>query len=801
MGENARWQRRKGLGSSGPSSTPEIPMSPRVASTMQTAVNILKKSGNKMVAATFGPLLYRQHDGSRELLAELGGMAPFCQATDGIIAFEQGEIAGRDEVVLKKPSKLPEKTVTVSEHEARLENFLSTNNADRRARQSMQGLQRKQQEAIMDSGFQINADPQRGSASAIIMSRIKKLERTEQKHEKDKSKQVDEDNWQEDNGQSIKSNASEAWGKWVPTTSSNKQDIDEKETEGRNPWIAKELSESVKQWVKVAEDQKMISPGEISTALKELATKSEAIQQIVLQNALSSVQAKTNFGSMPKKNAWLLSIIRKTEESRETGKPPELVASAKVPPPPPPSPPPPPAASPPSSSSKAKAKGDTPGEPDAEEEDENSEKTLWEQDEEEDAKHWNPKWDEQAKDYFKISQDDWAVNVDLSRQNLSEKDILHLFMNRANWFKRAVARALWKIHGKGQEWYWIKIDVSGNENLGPQAAKMVLNFLHERPPLAGRVHLRILKMHHCWLRDAGMSWISKIIIRQSSPIHEIHLSHNEITDAGAALVMESLIRHPQQCYPFQDPFSKQGVVRFCPCWLRMEQNNVLNASELLEAAAATGCRYKVLSRSLPEWTPMRAPLKLAGSFETCPMFTGHLFYNQVKDGSGEKPKHTGKAAFSEAQERVKSFKEEVEEAPAVKIETEEQKEEKEKAEKKKEKEKKKDKKVLSSGPKVDGIVEVAAEMLRKESDQKMLATTFCARLYKADSSFSKIVHGYGGIAGFCEVTDGRLKFISGESRSLFNRNLRDPFCLACQQRFRIDVCIKCFKGQKVFKVY
>jgi hypothetical protein len=159
MGE---WQRKNTTGSSRPSSPTQKPISPRVASILQTAVNILKNSGNKTLAATFGPILYKQHSGARELVTELGGLAHFCQATDGAIVFQQGEIAGRDELVLKQPSKVPQESATVSEHETRLNNFLTVNNADRRARQAMQELSQKQQEAVMDAGFNINADPTRG---------------------------------------------------------------------------------------------------------------------------------------------------------------------------------------------------------------------------------------------------------------------------------------------------------------------------------------------------------------------------------------------------------------------------------------------------------------------------------------------------------------------------------------------------------------------------------------------------------------------------------------------------------------
>eukprot|EP00746_Dinoflagellata_sp_MGD_P123277 gnl/MRDRNA2_/MRDRNA2_57958_c0_seq1.p1 gnl/MRDRNA2_/MRDRNA2_57958_c0~~gnl/MRDRNA2_/MRDRNA2_57958_c0_seq1.p1 ORF type:complete len:749 (+),score=196.09 gnl/MRDRNA2_/MRDRNA2_57958_c0_seq1:248-2248(+) len=207
----------------------------------------------------------------------------------------------------------------------------------------------------------------------------------------------------------------------------------------------------------------------------------------------------------------------------------------------------------------------------------------------------------------------------------------------------------------------------------------------------------------------------------------------------------------------------------------------------MEAATASGCRYKVLSRSNPDWTPMRAPLKLAGSFETCPMFTAHLFYNQVKDGTVEQPKHVGSAAFAEAQDRVKGYLKEIEDAPKVlsvsEVQGDEEKKEVKKKEKKEEKKKEKqqekkeenakkaeNKKDMTSKkeeaskndePNVDAALQDAAEILRKELDQKMLVTTFCHRLYKKRSEHRKVVNGNGGIQGFCKANEGRLKFIAG----------------------------------------
>lgn len=285
-------------------------------------------------------------------------------------------------------------------------------------------------------------------------------------------------------------------------------------------------------------------------------------------------------------------------------------------------------------------------------------------------------------------------------------------------------------------------------------------------------------MHHCWLRDAGMSWIAKIILRQSSPIHEIHLSHNAITDVGASQVIEALNKHPQQCYPYQDPF---GSEHFCPCWLRLEQNSVSHGREILEAASESGCRYKVLSRSSPEWTPMKAPWHFAKSFETCPMFTALLFHTQLLQDAAPRSS-VGKAAFAQAQELVKTYLDEANQLaePQEQQNVEQKKsEETMKAEKKKEprEENKREKKGQtkdSSGEQklqattndhdIAAVLEASTWILKDVPGQKMKASAFEKVLCKDKPDFKKTLNGIGGVAVLCDCSEGRFKVIAGSKK-------------------------------------
>ena len=108
--QNSWWQRKNARGSSHSKDSTEEALAPKVACVLQIAAKILKKSGNNntMVAATFGTLLYKQHGQAREWVSGMGGMSNFCKATNGILVFQTSEVAGRDELILKKPNKVPQ---------------------------------------------------------------------------------------------------------------------------------------------------------------------------------------------------------------------------------------------------------------------------------------------------------------------------------------------------------------------------------------------------------------------------------------------------------------------------------------------------------------------------------------------------------------------------------------------------------------------------------------------------------------------------------------------------------------------
>merc|ERR1719160_1513851 len=98
---------------------------------------------------------------------------------------------------------------------------------------------------------------------------------------------------------------------------------------------------------------------------------------------------------------------------------------------------------------------------------------------------------------------------------------------------------MFKKHDPEAEWHYVNIDLSNN-NLGPDGAKVLVDFLRSASGKAVPVYTRILKLYKNQLGDEGMKHIAVLILSQPQPVHEIHLSHNEITAAGASTLVLSL---------------------------------------------------------------------------------------------------------------------------------------------------------------------------------------------------------------------------------------------------------------------
>mmetsp|Transcript_53903 Transcript_53903/g.121043 ORF Transcript_53903/g.121043 Transcript_53903/m.121043 type:complete len:582 (-) Transcript_53903:80-1825(-) len=185
------------------------------------------------------------------------------------------------------------------------------------------------------------------------------------------------------------------------------------------------------------------------------------------------------------------------------------------------------------------------------------------------------------------------ITLNLAWQSWSDWDVKELLLHKTNWIKEELARRLWRSQGAGLSWYWIGVDFSHNQ-LTASSVQTLKQFL-SIPPLADRLYIKILKLHHCNLQDAGMNAVADLLVRQSRPVHEVHLSHNAATDYGAAIVLGAIALHPQNCYPFATQLAKSPhEERWRAMRLRMEYNQISSPKEVLqEAERVFKCRSQL----------------------------------------------------------------------------------------------------------------------------------------------------------------------------------------------------------------
>eukprot|EP00928_Gymnodinium_smaydae_P031398 TRINITY_DN23054_c0_g1_i2.p1 TRINITY_DN23054_c0_g1~~TRINITY_DN23054_c0_g1_i2.p1 ORF type:complete len:849 (-),score=155.32 TRINITY_DN23054_c0_g1_i2:6-2552(-) len=168
------------------------------------------------------------------------------------------------------------------------------------------------------------------------------------------------------------------------------------------------------------------------------------------------------------------------------------------------------------------------------------------------------------------------------------------------------------------------VDLSGNE-LRTEAVKALDDLLAGvESDLGCCVHLRILKLYNNRLGDDGAIALAKLLLRLRNPVHELHVSHNGITEKGAAALILALAKHPAEAYPFEIP-GKAGSS--CGCWVRLEQNAVSNPNGLLEEFFKNEGRCMAIhTKDRSEWGPLRVPAGVAPD-QVPPVFC-HMFLNQ-----------------------------------------------------------------------------------------------------------------------------------------------------------------------------
>ncbi|CEM34271.1 unnamed protein product [Vitrella brassicaformis CCMP3155] len=120
-----------------------------------------------------------------------------------------------------------------------------------------------------------------------------------------------------------------------------------------------------------------------------------------------------------------------------------------------------------------------------------------------------------------------------------------------------------------------------------------------------RIHARVLKLFKNRITDAGAKMLAEYVWMNPSPICEVHLSHNQLTEDGMKIIMDTFRKH--DAYPgymqLNDKFdivgrrqalkdgSANGARRWIPVWLRLENNQPRDVFSVLDWMDRNGVTY------------------------------------------------------------------------------------------------------------------------------------------------------------------------------------------------------------------
>mmetsp|Transcript_1479 Transcript_1479/g.3769 ORF Transcript_1479/g.3769 Transcript_1479/m.3769 type:complete len:607 (-) Transcript_1479:239-2059(-) len=132
------------------------------------------------------------------------------------------------------------------------------------------------------------------------------------------------------------------------------------------------------------------------------------------------------------------------------------------------------------------------------------------------------------------------------------------------------------------------MNFSRNE-LGDDGIRTIVEYLRKR-----EIAAVVVKLFRNGISDIGAWAMGQLLAHSREPVHEVHLSHNRITEQGACSIFEALA----QCgrYPFNsDRSGRRDAQGFMPVWLRMEYNciNWANIETRLEQQDVRWCSAEV----------------------------------------------------------------------------------------------------------------------------------------------------------------------------------------------------------------
>lgn len=102
-------------------------------------------------------------------------------------------------------------------------------------------------------------------------------------------------------------------------------------------------------------------------------------------------------------------------------------------------------------------------------------------------------------------------------------------------------------------------------NLDDEALTKLLSFLYSRD-----ITVQIMKLFRNNITDGGAWAVGQFMAHSSQAVHEVHLSHNSITERGAAGLLE-LIAWSRK-YPYDASSGGRDGRGLSPIWLRLEHN-------------------------------------------------------------------------------------------------------------------------------------------------------------------------------------------------------------------------------------
>ena len=178
----------------------------------------------------------------------------------------------------------------------------------------------------------------------------------------------------------------------------------------------------------------------------------------------------------------------------------------------------------------------------------------------------------------------WGQSFKFKREFGSEEDVLDVRLNNKvlsapdiPQVLSALASFVARCWPEGSPPIVIDFDFSQNRLDDESCAVVVQTISAMAEAHRGTCRLRVLKCFRSRASDKTCDMLARLILAQKAAVDEIHLSHNEIGEAGFVTLLAALGMHPGSAYPVQ-----MGANSW-PCWLRLAHNRVPRWEDLLAA--------------------------------------------------------------------------------------------------------------------------------------------------------------------------------------------------------------------------